>query len=78
MRRHADWSRKNLCREQPDWICWECGERWRAGEWFGVCTWHHGVCDVCGRFAIVTEPRDCGYLRNGWQGKQEAEAVEIS
>jgi hypothetical protein len=30
-------------------------------------TVHKGVCGVCGNEAMVTEPRDFGHLRKGWE-----------
>lgn len=57
--------RRNM--RQPEWVCYECGERWRRGEWFSTSTWHDGVCGVCLKEKPVTEPRDCGYLRSGWE-----------
>ena len=52
---------------QPDWVCADCGDKYRAGEWFAVSTWHEGLCGVCDEQKPVTEPRDCGYLKEGWQ-----------
>ena len=58
--------RSDIAQEQPAWVCSECGNKYRAGEWFICSTWHIGECGVCGGKLPVTEPRDCGYLREGW------------
>jgi hypothetical protein len=52
----------------PRWICLDCGNKYgrRAG---GVCTMHVGKCDVCGEEKSVTEPRDFGYLFDGWRNE---------
>ena len=51
----------------PVWICLPCGNRLGRGAPAGhVCTVHIGVCDVCGETRAVTEPRDFGYLKDGW------------
>lgn len=49
----------------PQWICVDCGEKHgrRVPE---VATWHYGKCGVCGYPRSVTEPRDFGHLRDGW------------
>lgn len=62
----------------PAWICHDCGETW--GNWYSrseyvgpphhCATFHKGTCDLCGKQdAIVTEPRDYGYLKKGWDNK---------
>jgi hypothetical protein len=62
----------------PDWVCTECGKKW--GLWWldGVysgptphfATYHVGGCNVCSKpDLIVTEARDYGYLRKGWNRK---------
>ena len=53
----------------PAWICADCGERWGrrpAGNPHGA-TWHMGTCDICDEAKAVTEPRDYGHLREGWE-----------
>ena len=49
----------------PAWICHTCGERHGNRE-CRMTTWHKGVCEVCGKQAEVTEPRDYGHLKDGW------------
>lgn len=52
----------------PDWICKPCGERYGKrpeGNPYGA-TWHYDKCGVCGNFTETTEPRDYGYLKEGW------------
>jgi hypothetical protein len=59
----------------PDWICDPCGRRlgrfYIDGRWVGPAkhsaTYHQGCCDVCGKTAPVTEPRDHGHLVTDWQ-----------
>ena len=59
---------------QPDWICHECGVQWgrwyEDGEYLGpnpyCATYHMGECGVCRREKSVTEPRDYGLVRRGW------------
>ena len=52
---------------QPDWVCWLCGALHGRRRAPAAATWHDGVCDCCGEEASVTEPRDFGYLRPGWE-----------
>ena len=55
----------------PAWICSDCGEKWGRRE-CGVSTWHPDTCSLCGNEAMVTEPRDYGHLKDGWQkGKRK-------
>ncbi len=43
----------------------------------GVATWHPDTCGVCGKSGVsVTEPRDFGYLENGWSDKASATPAE--
>lgn len=48
-------------REYPNWICWPCGDKLGRRE-CGTATWHKGLCEVCNRVAMVTEPCDFGHL----------------
>ena len=54
--------------EYPRWICWDCGIK-KGHTAPGIATWHDGECGVCGRFLTVTEPRDFGHLKPGWEEK---------
>ena len=66
--------RPQMAKEQPDWVCQDCGEKW--GRWWDgseytgpspyFSTFHEGSCGVCGETKAVTEARDFGYLRKGW------------
>lgn len=49
----------------PDWICAACGDK-HGRKPVGLATWHENTCDVCGEKGIVTEPRDFGHLKEGW------------
>lgn len=50
----------------PEWICSDCGDK-HGRRKCGIATWHMSVCDVCGKEAFVTEPRDFGHLKDGWE-----------
>ena len=56
-------------RPYPDWICDECGRlhgKRPEGNPYGA-TYHIGECGVCGTGGVdVTEPRDFGHLKEGW------------
>lgn len=60
--------------QQPDWVCHDCGQEWGRwydnGEYFGpvkhCATYHVNRCEVCGQEKPVTEARDYGFLRKGW------------
>lgn len=52
--------------DYPAWICYECGEKHGRRE-CGIATWHPDECGICGKFTNVTEPRDFGHLKDGWQ-----------
>lgn len=57
-----------IANEQPTWICHKCGIKYgRVTYENHPSTWHSDTCDVCGKIAAVTEPRDYGYLVSGWQ-----------
>lgn len=55
-----------MSKQYPDWICIDCGEKHGKGPGNDCCTMHMGVCGVCGKDAAVTEPRDFGHLKEGW------------
>lgn len=55
---------------QPDWVCHDCGTKYGRGE-CGIATWHTDTCGVCGKETAVTEPRDYGYLKEGWENECE-------
>lgn len=50
----------------PSVICAPCGKIWGRRE-CGMATWHIAKCGICGDATSVTEPRDFGHLRDGWQ-----------
>lgn len=56
---------------QPDWVCSDCGRKYgsRIPE---LSCWHIGKCGVCGKEKPVTEPRDFGYLKEGWKHEHDA------
>jgi len=47
----------------PSWVCSECGKKCGNRAPGEGSTWHAGKCDVCGREANVTEPRDFGHVK---------------
>lgn len=53
----------------PSWICCYCGQKYGNRSW-GIATWHIGTCDICGEKTAVTEPRDFGNLKSGWEKAQ--------
>jgi hypothetical protein len=56
-------------RKYPEWICATCGclHGNNPTPTPHFATWHYGKCGICGAFAVeVTEPRDFGHLRKGW------------
>lgn len=52
--------------EYPAWVCDGCGEKW-GRRIPTACTMHMGHCGICQNFLTVTEPRDYGHLRPGWE-----------
>lgn len=54
-------------KNQPGWVCLDCGKKHGAGKGNDICTVHEGTCGVCGKTKAVSEPRDFGYLREGWE-----------
>ncbi len=54
----------------PAWICSPCGSKYGRRE-CGIATWHTDECDVCGEHRAVTEPRDYGHLKDGWQKEKK-------
>jgi hypothetical protein len=69
--------RSKIADIQPDWVCNDCGSAW--GAWWEdsvytgpsphCATFHEDTCNVCGEAKVVTEARDFGYLRKGWNLK---------
>jgi len=58
--------------DYPAWVCVDCGRKWGRRRPTHEITAHEGTCDVCGRKAIVTEPRDFGHLVKGWETARSA------
>ena len=50
----------------PAAICRQCGEQY-GNRRPTMITIYPGTCGVCGAVGYVTEPRDYGHLRDGWQ-----------
>lgn len=51
----------------PQWVCSDCGDKYGRGMPHGhLSCWHEDICGVCGEKKAVTEPRDFGYLKEGW------------
>lgn len=53
----------------PQWVCGDCGDKYGQKR-CGLATWHTGTCGVCQKKRTVTEPRDFGHLKDGWQSAQ--------
>ena len=54
--------------DYPSWVCSECGRRFGNRPAQGmIATWHPGICGICNEEKSVTEPRDFGHLREGWE-----------
>jgi hypothetical protein len=47
----------------PNWSCVPCGKK-HGGKAKSISCFHFGKCDVCGKNAEVTEPRDFGHFKN--------------
>ena len=44
----------------PTWVCHDCGMTHTTKiPWMS--TFHHARCEVCGKWAELTQPRDYGY-----------------
>lgn len=56
----------------PTWICQPCGIKYGKRTSIGVATWHLDTCDICGNTDQVTEPRDFGHLKEGWEKAKAA------
>ena len=60
---------------QPKQVCRSCGLTYGTGinRVAGIASSvSPGECGVCGNHTSVTEPRDFGYLRRGWQQHEKA------
>jgi len=66
-------------KDYPEYICHDCGVEW--GTWYSrseyigppyhAATYHKSSCDLCGKIdVVVTEPRDYGHLKKGWDNKR--------
>lgn len=56
--------------EYPQWVCFDCGAKYGRTN-AGLCSVHPGTCGVCGQGKTVTEPRDFGGLRSGWENESK-------
>jgi len=54
----------------PDAICLACGTKHGHRE-VGVATWNIDTCDICGKVALLTEPRDFGHLKPTWEEEKK-------
>jgi len=71
---------EQIATKQPNWVCHDCGQLWgrwyEDGEYFGpqphYATYHTSKCNVCHQEKSVTEARDYGFLRRGWDKKLSA------
>lgn len=58
--------KKSDTTKYPQWICGPCGDKYGEQK-CGIATWHEEKCEICGVITMVTEPRDFGYLKDGWR-----------
>ena len=56
--------------DYPDWSCQPCGDKHGSPQKRAISSWHYGRCDVCGKNASVTQPRDFGHFKN-WFSKKK-------
>lgn len=58
-----------LADEQPDNVCFDCGDKWGSHPMNGE---SHRVwidqCDVCLKLTAVADASEYGYLKEGWDG----------
>ena len=57
--------------DYPAWVCADCGAKYGRRECNPHATWHPDTCGICGERKPVTEPRDYGHLREGWERDAE-------
>lgn len=57
--------------EYPECVCFDCGELY-GRRLAGICTVNMGTCGVCGENKAVTEPRDYGHLKDGWENHKRS------
>ena len=51
----------------PDWICNSCGSKHgKSPQGNHHATYHLDACDICGLHGAMTQPRDFGHLKEGW------------
>ena len=56
-----------IAADYPAWVCRDCGKLYGKHPPAAQSTWHPSACGVCGLPEMVTEPRDFGHLKDGWQ-----------
>lgn len=49
-------------KNQPDWVCYDCGVKFGKHVRDGISTFHMNNCGVCGEWKSVTDPRNYGHL----------------
>ena len=59
-----------MSKEYPNWICTACGTRYGRKQ-CGIACWHVDTCGICGEETEVTQPRDYGHLKDGWEGSDD-------
>ena len=60
---------RNITREEgyPNTVCSSCGAKFGNNPRPSFTTWYFGLCDICGCWDSVTQPRDFGHLRENWR-----------
>lgn len=51
----------------PEWICYDCGEKYGNQAISFHAKGRNGECEICGITKTVTEPHNYGWLKHGWQ-----------
>ena len=61
---------QTISKPYPETICRQCGHIYGHRQPTMI-TIYLGTCNICGFNGYVTEPRDYGHLRNGWQNHKK-------
>lgn len=62
--------------QYPKEICLTCGQK-HGRRSCGIATWTVGVCDLCGKEDMLTEPRDFGHLKDSWKEENHAKSAIV-
>ena len=62
-----DFGTSDCSSSYPEWICYDCGEKYGRQSIGFHAKGRNGECEICGISKTVTEPHNYGWLKNGWQ-----------